>query len=407
MSASLCRMTDPVHAHERRTPWSSSASVLAGLAVILAGCTTADNDATEDPDVPHTTLSVDHYIGGGGGGDAEPEHEFGAISGVTLLDNGRIAVVDRMNHLVRVHERDGTLAFSFGRNGAGPGEFDGPCCPAVGPGGRLWVRDGGNARYTAFATHADRADHAGQIRMSHQDVNRWAPLTFDDDGRLIDIGARSEPQSGMIRVYRMHVDSAGGVLSETPLHTVPDDSTSVRKVRRDSPGGTTTLFGYQPYGPVELTAHSPKRAEFAHALSRRYAVEWRAADGALIRAITRNIPHGPALSAREDSVGGARLDQLAVRFDMPRRQLGFDVPARKPPLRSLFFDSDGRLWVELAVGDGEDRRADVYDSDGTLLRTVSWPAAISLSDGAVRGTDAWGVATDALGVMSLVRLTGL
>jgi hypothetical protein len=322
------------------------------------------------------------------------------------MDDGRIAVVDRMNHLVRVHQPDGMLAFSFGRNGGGPGEFDGPCCPAVDPGGRLWVRDGGNARYSAFAEQADGVEHVGQIRMSHHDANRWAPLTFDDDGRLIDIGARSDQQTGMIQTYRMHVDTAGAVLSETPVHKVPDDSTSVREVRRDSPGGTTTLFGYQPYGPMELTAHSPVRAEFAHALSSRYAVEWRAADGSLIRTLSRNIPHGPALSAREDSIGGARIDQLAERFDMSRRQLGFDVPASKPPLRAVFFDRDGRLWVELAVGDGEDRRADVYDGDGTLLRTVSWSAAINLSDGAARGAEVWGIATDSLGVTSLVRLTG-
>jgi hypothetical protein len=101
------------------------------------------------------------------------------------------------------------------------------------------------------------------------------------------------------------------------------------------------------------------------------------------------------------------MAQLATRLGVGRMQLGFDVPPRKPVLRDLFFDRQGRLWVERQVPDAGDRNADVYGVDGTLERTVSWPAHVSLADGAISGAVVWGVGRDSLDVPSLVRLNGL
>jgi hypothetical protein len=122
-----------------------------------------------------------------------PEYEFGRISGLTLLADGRVAMVDALNHEVRIFEQDGTHALSFGRSGAGPGEFDSPCCIAADARQCLRVRDNGNAHYSIFDVAHDSAVHVGQVRMAHGDANRWAPVTFDADGNVIDIGARSAP----------------------------------------------------------------------------------------------------------------------------------------------------------------------------------------------------------------------
>src|SRR5690606_14162243 len=110
--------------------------------------------------------------------------------------------------------------------------------------------------------------------------------------------------------------------------------------------------------------------------------------------------------AREDSVGAARMRQLSDRLGVSIPQLGFTVPSHKAPLRDIFFDSTGRLWVELAVADGEGRRADVYGSNGELERTVSWPASVSLRDGYIGHAGVWGVARDELDVPVLARLSG-
>jgi hypothetical protein len=89
-----------------------------------------------------------------------------------------------------------------------------------------------------------------------------------------------------------------------------------------------------------------------------------------------------------------------------RGQLGFGVPSHKPPLRALFFDEAGRLWVELNVPDGADRRAHIYSPDGLLERRVTWPRRVDLSRGAIRGDRVWGIHRNELDIESVVRLTG-
>lgn len=377
--------------------------ILAGI--IQSACAPADDVAMDTPaGVAHDVLTIEHAIGGAE--PMQPEYEFGRISGLALLADGRLAVADGINHVVRIFEPDGTHAFSFGRSGAGPREFSGPCCIAVDQQQRLWVRDGGNARYGIFAIHADSADQVGQVRMAHGDVNRWVPTTFDADGNVIDVGSRTDRDAGVTRTYRMHVDFSGRVVGEEAVHKVPDDSTAVRRVERTISGGVATMFAYQPYGPSELVAYSPT-GEFAHALSSRYSIDWRAPDGSHRRTLTRSVAQGPALSAREDSAAELQLLRTADRLGVSRGQLGFGVPSHKAPLRSLFFDQPGRLWVELHVPDGADRRADVYATDGTLVRTVQWPPSITLADGIITHGAVWGVGRDDLGVATAIRLRGL
>ena len=382
-------------------------SIITAVALGLVAAACADSGdsgvASDGTAVPHDELSIDLTIGGSDG--STPEYEFGRVSGVTVLPDGRIAVSDAMNHVIRIYRTDGTHEFSFGRKGAGPREFDGPCCVVVDERERLWVRDGGNGRYGIFDIHGDSLSDAGYVRIAHNDANRWAPVTFDADGNLIDIGMRTDRERGVPQVHRIHLDSAGAILREVTLHKVPDDSTSVHQVERSTPGGVAILYAYQPYGPTELAHHSPT-GEFAHGLSSRYAVDWRAADGTLIRAVTRDLPQGPRLSTREDSVGAARMKQLSERLGVSIPQLGFSLPSHKAPLRDIFFDSTGRLWVELGVPDGERRRADVYGPDGELERTVSWPATVSLRDGYIHPAGVWGVSRDELDVPVLVKLRG-
>ena len=341
----------------------------------------------------------------GGIDDTRPEYEFGRVSGLLALADGRVVVADAMNDVLRVYAADGTHRFSFGRNGSGPGEVSGPCCLAVDHENRLWVRDGGNGRYNVYALHGDSASFVQQVRMAHSDVNFWAAVTFDSAGHVIDVGHRSDAQSNS-RLHRFHLDSTGHVIRETALHSVPPDSSAMKTVTREIENGSMTLYAHQPYGPQALYAHSPN-GEYAHALSSRYAIDWRSADGSLLRHIVHEVANGPALSSTERTNADSSMSQQARRLGVTVAQLGFDVPANKPPLRALFFDLDGKLWVELSVADGAPRTAHIYDRNGTLARTVSWPRDVTLASGSIRGDAAWGIRTDSLDVVTLVRLTGL
>jgi hypothetical protein len=349
-----------------------------------------------------------------GGLSENPEYEFGSIAGIHALPEGGIAVVDRMNNVVRIFDDEGKHRFSFGRKGAGPGELDEPCCPATDHEGLLWIRDGSNARYSAYRLFADSATFIRQLRMTHSDVNRWAPTTFDSAGRLIDIGTRFDPVTNKRAVGRMHLGTTTMQTADesvaaqaVEIHEVPTDSTGMKSVERVIDKNTkATMFFYPPYSPTQLVAHSPT-GEFAHMLSSRYAIDWRDESGNLLRHLVGDVTQGPEVSAEEKATADKRIDSDATRAGTTRMQLGFSVPERKQPIRRLFFDQNGRLWVELAVPQHASHTAHVYARDGSLERTVTWPAGIELSDGSVRDDVAWGIRLDSLDVASIVKLRGL
>ncbi|MCJ7629056.1 MAG: hypothetical protein MUO50_11805, partial [Longimicrobiales bacterium] len=82
-----------------------------------------------------------------------------------------------------------------------------------------------------------------------------------------------------------------------------------------------------------------------------------------------------------------------------------EVPSKKPPLAGLYFDVTGRLWVELSVEEGQDRRADLYDSRGDLVERRVWPSRVSLRFPAWLGSETvLGITTDSLGVQRVARV---
>ena len=94
----------------------------------------------------------------------------------------------------------------------------------------------------------------------------------------------------------------------------------------------------------------------------------------------------------------------------PWVEVGLELPdyeryERKPVIRHMWFDEDGRLWVLLWYAE-EDTvyRAHVYDGEGTHLYDAEWPRGVALSRGGVSGNVALGVRELALGIHQVVRL---
>lgn len=338
--------------------------------------------------------------------EGREENTFGRISGVVADGDGRIYVADAPANEIRVFAPDGRFLYRIGRKGQGPGEFDGPCCLALRDDDpTLWVRDGGNARYMAFTLGDSAATYRLSVRMAHTDVNRWAPVGFDSAGNLIDVGTLARTGNGGISrtpaVGRHHIDTTGRVVSIDTIPGPPEDSVPVHLVgRRDGPS-RMTFFVYQPYGPLALVAHSPT-GEWARGVSSRYSIALYGRDGRLVRTLERAL-EGPALTAGERAIGESSIQADMKRTGLARGEFPFDIPDRKPPLRSLTFDQDGRLWVQHSVTEGAPARADVYARDGRLLYEVSWPQRTELT-GASRGDLVYAVQRDSLDTPSIVRM---
>lgn len=390
----------------KRLEMAKRAAALAGaMFVFLATSSCARTDANGDGASVNSAAVYTGEVELSIGALESEDHAdvFGQVSGLTFDDNGRIFVADAQANQVRVFSSTGELVYAMGRAGAGPGEMDGPCCLAFDSHGLLWVRDGGNARYLVFRPGDQGAEFLRTVRMAHSDVNRWAPVTFDDAGRVIDIGLRPDLSGGELRTARMHLDSSGTPRATLLVHAAPPESTAVHQATRQTPRGAMVRYIYQPYGAQDLVAHSPAGG-YAYALSSRYAISWFDDDGKILRETHRDITRGPALSATEKQEAQRRLESAAEFVGATAAALPFGVPDHKPVLYRLFFDTEGRLWVQLSPAAGGHHRADVYEASGNLSHQAEWPSDIDLSFGAIRGNSAVGVAADSLGVQRVVRL---
>ncbi|WP_419938849.1 6-bladed beta-propeller [Candidatus Palauibacter sp.] len=365
-------------------------AVPAGIALLVGVAACADGGASAPPEVPVWEGSIDLEVGEVEG---EDPYLFTTIGSVVEDDRGRVIVADYQTHEVRVFEPDGRFAFSFGGQGEGPGEMTNPCCMTFGPDGLLWVRE--SVRYSAFRLEAEGAEYVRGLRSVNASFNLIAPVTFDAEGRLVDLGIAA----GDTRFTRFHL-GPGTAVDTVPMATAEEQATGFSPVDIMIGDQAASFFVYQPFGPLWIHGHGTG-GWWATAVSSAYAVTLHHPDGStsLVRAPLR----GPELSPDERRGAQARIDQEKERFDL--REHPWGIPDRKPVLEELFFDRAGRLWVEKTGVEGQEtREADVY-RDGTLVARYRWPRRIThLGSPWVTETTLYGTTRDSLDVWRAARV---
>lgn len=82
-----------------------------------------------------------------------PEDPFNMPSDAAVGRDGRLYVLDGVNHRVVAYDAEGCLQFQFGSRGAGPGQFAYPLGIAADPNGTIYVADSGNHRFQTFTAY--------------------------------------------------------------------------------------------------------------------------------------------------------------------------------------------------------------------------------------------------------------
>lgn len=368
--------------------------------LLLVGLVACSNDRAPDAAEAPAPIrgTVDLEIGDVTG---EDPYLFASISGVVVDSAGRLYVTDSQADEIRVFRPDGTFSHRIGGSGEGPGELGGACCPRFSPDGRLWVRDAGNARYNSYELAMAGAEYAGSIPIRHPAAGLWSTTSFDVEGRLVDVGVPMErgPTEALARYHRA---PDGSIVATTEIAVPPPREIGMYTVERATPNGAVTWYIYQPFGPRHLVAHGPG-GRWAEAVSSRYRIVVHAGGEPVV--IEGPDVRGPELSLEEQERGAAAMTADRERLDLGAGDMPSDLPERKPPLRDMYFGTDGRLWVELNV-EGDERAADVYGSAGGLMARYHWPARVAIGvAGWVGATSIVGVTRDSLGVQRLARVT--
>lgn len=330
-----------------------------------------------------------------------------SVSRIAVDAKQRAYVVESKENAIYVYDATGAYLNRFGRKGAGPGEFGNPCCAAFDAKGRLWVLDLDHSRYVVFALaengKAVKATPVFVVAAPASNSNFGVPINVDRSGNVTSLATVREGNDPQTLVKRFLVDSTSKIVRTLVELPQIDNVTPAFKHRLPNSPNGVTVFLYQPYGADALRADGPDGV-YALVGAAKYVVRWFSSTGALLRTLTRDV-RGPLLSAREHTRGDSLLGRAATRGQTSVGVLPFAVPERKPPVLALFFDADGRLWVERSVADGAAHEADVYAINGNLAFRATWPATVELaSAGFIRGNSAWGISLDSDDVPHVVRL---
>lgn len=367
---------------------ASALLLLAGV-----GCTSAGDDPLP-VGVPTFEGVVDLEFGETEG---DEPYLFTRIESIVEDPTGRIVVADLQSHEVRVFDPEGRFLFRFGGQGEGPGELTSPCCLAFGPDGALWVRE--STRYSAFQLDATGARYDRGLPIVHGGMGMVAPVTFDAEGRLVDIGPLTTPEGRSVTA-RYHRGPGGSV--DTVSMADPDrQGTGSTAVSRTLGETQMRFFVYQPFGPLWIHGHGSGGA-WAEAISSEYSVGVHRPDGTVLRIEGARLA-GPPLSPDERERAETLVDRDLRRLDISGHPFG--IPERKPPLADVFFDRSDRLWVEKTPADGDElREADVHEG-AELVARYRWPAGVRV--GAVpwvTESALYGTTRDSLDVQRVVRV---
>jgi hypothetical protein len=302
----------------------------------------------------------------------EPDYQLFRVAGAVRLSDGRIVVANSGTSELRFYDASGRHLSSAGREGAGPGEFQGLWRIWALPGDTLLAYDFRLRRVSLF-------DPNGAFVRSFQ----LQPLTGGQasasvvgafaDGSLL-VAARTAvftpgARSGLRRDSTLYLRSdREGALADS-LGWFPGPEWYVKADER-SLSATTRAFGRQPVAAASA-------ASFYFGSSDTYEIARYDTAGALTALIRRAYQNPPVTDADIARWIEERLENFkdaSQRSFWERVYAEMPVPETMPAYEALLVDAEGNLWVEEYRRPGDERpRWTVFDPDGVMLGVVEFP----------------------------------
>ncbi|MEN8144455.1 MAG: 6-bladed beta-propeller [Gemmatimonadota bacterium] len=375
-------------------------TVAAG-ALALAGCGGADAEAgavwagtiEDSAGVSMVTSSADGFwtdetrwqiedVLRIGEAEGDPDYQFGLISGIAELSDGRIMVLDQQAQNVRIFSPAGVIEQTAGKAGSGPGEFgQGAAWLNVTRGDTVFVLDQGNQRVSRL--------------LGDGSFDGSFPIDFQTSGFPVRVEAR--PSGSLIAQFRVIQFPGQDRESGDAILELAGDGTVLDTTRTMESGGTFKMKDGRP--EFLLFAAEPSWSlmgedELVFATNDRYRLETYGPDGALRRVISRPSDEVPVTDEDRNAFMEG-MEKAWARFGMPdaqieqlKSQMNFaDV---FPVFNQFRAGPSGSVWVqrlmtptELVALEGEINLQgggnlggpdwDVFDSEGRLMGQVMMP----------------------------------
>lgn len=348
--------------------------------------------AWERNGVPPWRLEVDLRIGrvDGTGPDV-----FGSVRDIIPDALGRLWVLDSQARELRVFEDDGAFVRAVGREGEGPGEFSGNTCAFAGADGEIWVEDG-RRRWQRFDTAGTLLGARPSTSNLGCGVRRWTP-----DGRLAAAGSLMDPETRTsTSYYLIHARDDEGELLE-PDTILPPELPERPSVTWVSPDERMRVVMNIPFAAAPSRQMGPHGDFWVSEGGGPYRIRRQTIEGDTLLVVEREYEPVPV----PDTLRDVAIEDF-VRDDMTPED-GFDpadVPRVFPPFVRPIPATDGSLWVQRLVEDGE-VALDVFSPEGVYLGAAEIPPEFeNMSVQLVTPDHVYVRLTDELGVNYVVRL---
>lgn len=343
------------------------------------------------------------------------DEDLSPVGWIAVARSGVIAVGQPQDRLVRFFDSRGEALGTFGRDGAGPGEFRYLTIHGW-IGDTLWVNDISAHRLTLIAperTLVRTVPWPTSVSAAGEDSGRAprfifvVPWAIYPDGSLLAYAslATDSPRpewmgpdrQGMpaIRVTR------DGMLTRIVAWRESRDDCSVPVHMPGGRGSAGIPFCAQPL--IDLARDGSRMAQATIVQPSRGPGSYRVTvvDARGDTTFSRSYPFTPVSITRKvaDSVIAAR----AARAPGPAYAAAIramNVPPTYPPLRRILVGRDGTTWLELWTSSG-DRTWHVLDGKGDVIGALMVPRRIDIKVGDL-GT-IWATDTDEDGLESVVR----
>lgn len=317
-------------------------------------------------------------------GEHETADSLGVLSGIAMDAAGNVYVSDREENKLWVFDARGRSVRGIGRRGQGPGEFYAPTGIAIGPDGKLYVRDQNNV--TRFAMDAEsRRLSKYDTRFFGGGFNDWISTLasrFDAQGRMY---YPNFNQGGLTtRMGQWWIFSAEGTrVDSIAVPFVEGTPPAWASVRTSASGGRILRgMNHVPFAGLPKWDVTP-RGTVLYTSGREYLIREVDRAGRVVREFRRTEPAlRIPVAERRDSLNALRLRRDSV-VNIPRQQITgvpeevweLQLPETYPPIRNVFAAPDGLVWVRRWVPRGESRTVfDVFEADGRFKTVVELPA---------------------------------
>jgi hypothetical protein len=346
-----------------------------------------------------------------GAADGPRPYTFSPQALAAARGDGTLYVLDRGNHEVRVFDSRGRHLRTFGREGAGPGEFLG-ASTAGWRADTLWVSDLVQMRTTFFAPNGAVLRTTGPaLRAS----TRYEPGVADAvlaDGSSLVLARPLQPRSGrtapdVSRLPMLRVGRSG------PPDTLAWRDLRNRMVRVDA--GDRRLMLPQPWDDSPLWAVSTtgqsivlvNRPAAARAENARFHVMRLSSFGDTLFSGSFSytpvrVPAGWAAKWADETASlissrRSGTDRRALAASLVRDAY---VPSFMPPVTAVVAGDDGTVWLRREE-QGSTVIWNVLSGEGRLLAEVRAPSGLEVQQ--VQRSHVLGVMADELDVPYVYR----